>query len=200
MDLTCQPITDQILVAEWCQGDQEGFALLYQRYFDKVYHKCASMIKDSDAAYDLAQDSLLKAYENIGSFHGASSFATWLFAITRNECLQYLRRIRYKPTMKLNDIDNLETVESGKQIAQQQAQEDNAFAASLQQLSQEDQQLLLMKYWQKASTKEIQESLGLATPSAVKMRLHRSRKRLLCLYQLQCKKFMPDASFVFTSN
>lgn len=183
MNLTCSILSDEDLVAACRQGNYDSFALLYQRYFDKVYHSCLTMLKDADEARDVAQDSLLKAYEKLDSFRGTASYSTWLFSITRNECLQYLRKTRRRSMVPLSDTYDVAEEENSEMQAKQQLQEEAVFTASLQQLSQEEQQLLLMKYWHHASTKDLQQSLGLATASAVKMRLQRARNHMLHLYQ-----------------
>ena len=178
-------LSDEALVVACCHGDQNSFALLYQRYYDKVYHKCLSMLNDADAAGDATQDSLVKAYDKIGSFRRDAAFSTWLYSITTNECLQCLRKTRRRPTVKLNDAYEMAEGESGAEKFERQLREDAALTASLHRLSQEEQQLLLMKYWQHTSVKDIQQQLGMATTSAVKMRLQRARTRLLYFYQQQ---------------
>ena len=175
-------LSDEALVTACCHGDSDSFALLYQRYYDKVYRTGLAMLKDTEEAGDVAQDSLLKAYEKIHSFQGSSTFSTWLFAITRNECLQYLRKARRRPVVSLTETYDVAQEES-EPPAQRHVQEEEAITTSLQQLSPEEQQLLLMKYWQKASVKDMQQYLGLATPSAVKMRLQRARHRMQYYYQ-----------------
>ena len=175
-------LSDEALIKACCHGDTDGFAQLYQRYYQKVYCTCRSMLRDTDTARDVTQDSLLKAYEKIRTFQGTSTFSTWLFAITRNECLQYLRKTRRRPVVPLTETYDVAEEESEQQL-QRQRREEMVLAISLRQLSPEERQLLLMKYCQEASVRDIQQCLGLATPSAVKMRLQRARAHMHHCYQ-----------------
>lgn len=65
---------------------------LLSRYQYRIYAWCYRHMGDSERAMDLAQEVLLSAYRNIGTFKHKSRFSSWLFAIARNRCLSELRR------------------------------------------------------------------------------------------------------------
>ena len=70
----------------------DDFGILYDRYAEKVYHKCISFVKDVDLAQDLAHDVFLKTFLNLAKFEGKSKFSTWLYSLTYNFCIDYLRK------------------------------------------------------------------------------------------------------------
>ena len=72
---------------------RDAAAELLGRYQRAVYVRALRYVKDPDRAMDMTQDVLLSAYENLGSFEGRSRFASWLFSIARNRCLNEVRRI-----------------------------------------------------------------------------------------------------------
>jgi RNA polymerase sigma-70 factor (ECF subfamily) len=83
---------DATLVELAKSGDQEAFATLYERYFDRVYDFLARMVHDSSEAADLTQDAFLKAMNSLGSLTKGTSFKSWLFTIARNTALNRLER------------------------------------------------------------------------------------------------------------
>ena len=67
-------------------GDTELFGIIYDRYANKVYRKCLSVIKESDTAQDLVHDILVKVFVSLPTFKGQSKLGSWIYAITYNPC------------------------------------------------------------------------------------------------------------------
>lgn len=74
------------------QGDTQAFEQLVLKYQDKIYTLAVRMVRDREEASDLAQEAFLRAWQNLGSFQGNSSFGTWLHRLATNVCLDYLRK------------------------------------------------------------------------------------------------------------
>ena len=88
--------TDEELLARWRQSPEgeEGrraAGLLLARWRGRVYTWSLRLLRDHEDALDVAQVVLLKAWRGLGSFDERSRFSSWLFALTRNECLTALR-------------------------------------------------------------------------------------------------------------
>ncbi|QQS29748.1 MAG: RNA polymerase sigma factor [Sphingobacteriales bacterium] len=166
-------------------GDTSLFGELYDRYANKVYRKCISMVKNTEDAQDLAHEVLVKAFLNISKFAGNSSFSTWVYAITYNQCIDF---IRSKQKIKLSDADNERlpdlTDERDSELVDKELFEIeiNLLMQLLQLLNPDDRAILLMKYQDDMSIEDIQTVLNLNS-SAVKMRLKRARDRLRIFYQ-----------------
>lgn len=78
-----------------CQrGEREAFDRLVERYQRDVYRLCYRYLNNHHDAHDLAQETFLRAYRSIGSFRGDSAFATWLYRIAVNACLNFRARWR----------------------------------------------------------------------------------------------------------
>lgn len=85
-------IDDLTLVKRSRDGDQTAFKLLVERYQRKVYSVALGMVRDREEARDIAQEAFAKVYKYLDHFKGDSSFYTWLYRVTVNICIDFLRR------------------------------------------------------------------------------------------------------------
>jgi RNA polymerase sigma factor (sigma-70 family) len=96
-------------VSTWvcrCQaGDLEAFSALFKEYQQRVYSLAATILKDEAAADDVVQETFLAMFVKIGSYSGASSFETWLVAITVNCCRDRLRRRKVRRALSLDRLN-----------------------------------------------------------------------------------------------
>ncbi len=67
------------------------FDILYKRYYSKVLDKCYSFVKNKQLALELTEDIFSKVFEKLATFQQRSSFSSWLYSITYNHCIDYLR-------------------------------------------------------------------------------------------------------------
>lgn len=81
-----------ILVGQAKQGDAHAFARLYERYYQELYRFAYCYMRQAEAAEDAVMNSIEKAYERLGDLRKNSSFKSWLFQITANECRAQLRK------------------------------------------------------------------------------------------------------------
>jgi RNA polymerase sigma factor (sigma-70 family) len=80
-----------------CQaGDTEAFDELVTRYRTRVFGMIYNMVHSEQDAWDLAQESFLKAWKSIGRFRGQSSFYTWIYRIVMNVTIDWLRKKKIK--------------------------------------------------------------------------------------------------------
>src|SRR5437588_7650611 len=96
-----------------CQaGDTEAFDELVTRYRTRVFSMIYSIVHNEQDAWDLAQDSFLKAWKSIKRFRGQSSFYTWIYRIVMNVTIDWIRKKQVKGTgaefddaIQLREID-----------------------------------------------------------------------------------------------
>lgn len=161
-------------------GNQELFELLYLRYFKKVRDKCFSFLKDSKLSEEFANDILTKAYEKIPGFKGNSSFSSWLYSITYNYCIDYLRvkkKLHYPDWNSRNEIP--EIIDESETDFEEASYEN--LLLILESIHPEEKVLLLMKYQDNFPIKHIAKTLRISE-DAVKMRLKRARTRVIYMY------------------
>jgi RNA polymerase sigma-70 factor (ECF subfamily) len=169
------------------QGDQQAFGRLVERYQRRVFSLAYHLVRRRDAVEDLAQEIFLKAYLAIQSFNFESSFGTWLGRVAVNHCYDYLRkerasRVKYFAEMSEETSRRLEESYEGEMgdapNAEQQALLEEAVSSLLERAPADDRILLVLKEMEELSVQEIAEIMRL-TKTAVKVRLHRARKRML---------------------
>ncbi|QQU03254.1 RNA polymerase sigma factor [Myroides odoratus] len=165
-------------------GNTSLFGILYDRYGQKVYQKCLGFAESRDAAEDLTQDVFVKLYLNLKSFRGEAKFSTWLYSFTYNHCVNYSKSILKRQR------DNVELREEAMYVstADEEVTDEEIFSLTVEKLQEalglidpEDKIVLLMKYQDDKSIREIAQLLELGE-SAVKMRLHRAKKKIVELY------------------
>jgi RNA polymerase sigma factor (sigma-70 family) len=163
------------------EGKTEYYSFLYERYQQKVFQKCLALLKDRALAKEFTNDILVKAFENLRNFKNKSSFSSWLYVITTNHCIDYLRnkkKLHYPSWNAENEIPDI-VDESGEQLPELNYED---LMIVLDKIHPEERALILMKYKDELSLKEIGKSLRI-TEDAAKMRLKRARSRLIYLYK-----------------
>lgn len=179
MDAPCNSRMKDIEVIRTYLGSQHSlcFSLIYNRYAGKIYSKCISLLKDEALAQDATQEIFTKIFMNLSKFAERSKFSTWVYSITYNYCIDFLRRRKkYKdlfmeepertPDIPDNDVPDQELL----------AMEVKQLKKVLEEIPVDDKAILLMKYQDDMSIKEIAGILG-KTESAVKMRIKRAKAK-----------------------
>jgi RNA polymerase sigma-70 factor, ECF subfamily len=95
---------ERVLVERAQQNDQEAFAELYEKYFDKIYRYIVFKIGDKFEAEDMTQQVFLKALRSIQSFKWQEvPFSAWLYRIAHNQIVDHLRRNTRRSTSQLEE-------------------------------------------------------------------------------------------------
>lgn len=177
-------LTDEELVQKVVANNNTlFFGVLYDRYSKMVYNKCYGFAKSKDEAEDLTQDVFLMLFVKLASFKGKSKFSTWLYSFTYNFCVNYVNRNKQRK-MSDNSISmekaeyNLTEEIPDESIYELKA---NKLSKAMELISVEDKSILLLKYQDSSSIKELSEVLEIGE-SAVKMRLKRAKAKLLEIY------------------
>jgi RNA polymerase sigma factor (sigma-70 family) len=156
------------------------FQELHRRYHQKILDKCFSMVKDRVLAAELAEDVFSKVFEKLPSFKQKASFSSWLYSITYNHCVDYLRekkRMHYPNWSRDNEIPD--TIDDMDDVSSQINYEN--LLKILELVHPEEKAILLMKYQDNLSIKQVSTALRI-TEAAAKMRLKRAKTRVIYLY------------------
>ena len=154
------------------------FEELYDRYVDKVYRKCLSFVKNEAQAEDFTHDIFLRLVLKIGTFKEHAKFSTWLYSITYNYCMDQIKIIKKQAETTFDENFDLEQEYDNAELVEIQAQD---LKKALQKIDSNERAMLLMKYQDDFSIKEIADTLNI-TESAVKMRLMRTKEKLRKIY------------------
>jgi RNA polymerase sigma-70 factor (ECF subfamily) len=176
-------LTDEELVQQINETKNDLlFGVLYDRYSNIVYNKCYGFTKTKAEAKDLAQDVFVKLYQKSSTFQGKSKFSTWMYSLTYNMCVDYVNKKVIKTVssndMELEDLNTLQEETEDYSLFQMR---ENLLKLALEVIAPEDKMILLLKYQDDFSIKDIMDILEI-NESAVKMRLKRAKARIIIAY------------------
>lgn len=84
-------------------GRERGFRLLLVRYQERLYWQIRKMVDNHEDANDILQNSLVKCFRGIDTFKGESQLYTWLYRITTNETLSFLKKQKRRRSLSISD-------------------------------------------------------------------------------------------------
>ncbi len=181
-------VPDAALVEQAQKGDSAVFDLLVSRYRGRIFAMIYNMVHNEQDAWDLAQDSFVKAWKSIARFGGRSSFYTWLYRIVMNVTIDALRKKQVKgggpefdDAIQLKEIDPASrTVPHPDALPHERMEQKeirSRIDAAIAELSPEHRAVILMKEIEGMQYHEIAESLGCSI-GTVMSRLFYARKKL----------------------
>ncbi len=169
------------------QGDRDAFTLLVEKYKQPVINLAYRTLSDATEAEDLAQHVFLQVFKSAPRYQVSAKFSTWLFTITRNLCLNEIRRRSRHPAQSLDEVspDNedqpLRQVEDVKNFsppdALLQSELEEKVQLALAELPEKQRTALLLCRQEELSYEEIAEVLECSL-SATKSLIHRARETL----------------------
>ncbi len=202
MSTTTESTFDETaLVTRAKAGDTAAFSELVSHYDRRVYRMAKQITQNDEDTEDVLQETFLKAYTHLDSFHGDSKFYTWLVRIAVNEALMKLRKRRSDRTTPLDEPIDTGEDEVIREIAvwdenpeQQYSREElgQILDEAVQSLKPAYRTVFILRDIEELSIEETAEALKLSI-SAVKSRLLRARLQLREKLTKQFKKKGDDA-------
>lgn len=177
--------SDYELVKKSMQGDNQAFDELVYLYQNKVYALAFRYMGNEDDAYDMAQETFIKAYRSLRSFKGDSSFSTWIYRIATNVCLDEIRRRKRRVTplsldepLATLDGDEVEREIADESLNPEQIYEQKEFAETVQllldEMKPEHKIAIVLRDMMELSYEEIASVLNCSI-GTVKSRINRAR-------------------------
>lgn len=170
---TTTALSDAELVAHVLGGGRDVYAVLVSRHQDLIYRHARGMGLDHDTSADLVQDAFIKAYHRLRDCNDPACFRAWLFRITRNLCLDHLKNVR-RLSIPFSALPNADAL---SEDCVDDADARDVLRGALAALPVAMREAFLLKHDAGYTYDEIAEMTH-ATPSAVKMRVHRAREAL----------------------
>lgn len=178
---------DILLVRRSSDGDSSAFEKLYQKYMRLVYSVVYRMVPGEEA-HDLTQEVFIRAFKNIRSFRGDSSFRAWLLRIAHNLCCNRLRDMKRERTDSLEEMAERENggyepvSDEDLQAHVEREELQRKVREVLARLPEDYRTMLVLRDFEQLSYEEISHITGL-TIANVKSRLHRARLAFKRLFE-----------------
>jgi len=184
-------IDDADLVKQAQAGNYSSFDALVTKHRGKVYAMIMNMVKNDADAWDLAQDSFIKAWKALPKFENRSKFSTWLFRISHNVVYDWMRKKKIRSEGELDDelLDANRIDMTASTAPKQSPRPDEAMAGNelrleietaLNKLSLEHKETIVLREVQGMDYKEIADIIGCEL-GTVMSRLFYARKKLQTL-------------------
>ncbi len=172
---------DRSLVERSVQGDEGAFRSLMERYQGEVYNLALRFMGDGSAAEEITQDAFIRLYRSLTGFRFDATLSTWLHRVTVNLCKDRWRKgDRANREVSLDEVRQSRELPSARPGPEQQVmtvETQKAVQRCLLDLPEEQREVVLLRYLNDLSYKEIAESLGVSA-GTVASRLHRGLKLL----------------------
>jgi RNA polymerase sigma-70 factor (ECF subfamily) len=161
-------------------GDAHAYAWLVAQHQAAVYRYLVRVVGAPETAYDLAQDTFLRAFQAISTWRPEAKFRTWLFRIAHNLALDHLRRARHMRFVPIEDGLRVPAPAPGPEAQFESMQKARRLEAALSALPFAHREILLLREIEGMSYEDIAQALGLS-PGTVRSRIARARAALLAI-------------------
>jgi len=184
-------ISDEALVlalrgATEQQSIDRLFEEVFHRYHARVVNWCYAVARDREVATDLAQEVFLKVFRNLHAFRGDSRMSTWIYVITRNHCLNSIKKWKTEPDDYASDacLAVLKTPDENVHSALERAQSfDQLIHVLGSLLTPMEIRILTLHYMHELTLPDITRNLMLSNRSGAKAYLVRAHRKLRILVQ-----------------
>lgn len=152
----------------------EHFETIYHQHQPMVLQMCLGFVKgDNDIVNDLLQEVFISVWSNLEKFKGASTYKTWIYRITVNTCLQYIKKEKKERTYPILEIENQTSFANNENLTNPNIQR---LYTAIGQLKKIDR-LIIMMVLENQDYDSISEIIGIK-PTNVRVKIHRIKKRL----------------------
>lgn len=174
---------DAELIARHRRGDPKAFEELVGRYVRLAGGIAYHILRDYGSAADVVQEAFLKVHSALPDLREPEKFKGWLYGVVRSCALDAVRRRKYRAATQLSALDGRENLvpdaraEDGPERALERRELEGVVLAGVDKLPESYREVVVLKYMDERSYKEISEVLGISV-EAIESRLHRARKIL----------------------
>ena len=181
--------TEALLIADLCEGDETALAPLVEKYKRMVYRLAMQITKNHADADDVMQETFIKVYRSIRTFRKDAAFETWLYRITVNEALNFVKRRERQQTSALEMASEAEYESTARYRAQiandphihaEKVELRHHVTESVNSLSLKHRIVVILHEFEGLTHAEIASVLD-CSEGTVRSRLHYARKKLRTL-------------------
>ena len=181
--------TEALLIADLCKGDETALAPLIEKYKRMVYRLAMQITKNHADAEDVMQETFLKVYRSIRTFRKDAAFETWVYRITVNEALNFVKRrerrqertIETTPEAEFDpDVHHRAARASDPHIHAEKTELRRYVTEAVNSLSLKHRTVVILHEFEGLTHAEIASILN-CSEGTIRSRLHYARKKLRTL-------------------
>lgn len=171
--------SDRQVITAVLAGDTDEYAVLVRRYQKQIFNLMLRATGSQTDASDLAQETFIRAFEQLSRFDLERKFFTWIYSIGLNKSRNFLRRKRILRTVPIDEAEP----DSGLDYPGQQEEvmcsmlDVRNLRHAMEKLPFDYSEALFLRYHEELPMEEVAAALGLSV-SGAKMRVHRGLKML----------------------
>ena len=185
--------TDDMLVRDALNGDQDAFAELTRRHYSSSCKLALSILRDRQEAEDEVQNAYWKAYLHLAQFNQEAKFSGWIARIVVNQCFMRLRQMRRARFLYIDDMPVGEGLGTFELVDRSDGPEMELSASEIRRLLQREirrippllRNVFLLRDVEELEMPEVARQLGISVPAA-KSRLLRARVELRTRLEKHC--------------
>lgn len=177
-------LEDDKFIIDAKKGDQRAYKKIMEKYEKPLFFHVYKMIKDQNQVEDIVQEAFMKAFKNLDSYDTSYAFSTWLYRITTNHTIDYLRKKKLKTTSIHNPIrtkeGEMEIEISGESRTDRdiiRKERKQIINHAIKNLPEKYRVVIEMRHLEELSYQEISDELDLPL-GTVKAHIFRAREML----------------------
>ncbi len=172
VDRPVEQLVDEILVMDCQSGSVKALDILVSRWQKRLWCYAYNLTGNSEAAWDITQESWLGIIKGLRKLHDPAKFRSWAYRITTNKSIDWMKKTKSVKQISIEEIEEQQSIQK----------KDTGVKELLEQLDMRKKVVLSLYYFEQLSVPEI--SVALKIPKGtVKSRLHSARKELKELWQ-----------------
>ncbi len=174
-------------ISSIANGDRSAFRQLYELYSEKVYNISLSYAQNEQDAEEITQDVFISIFRNAGKFNGDSAVGTWIYRITVNTSLNYLKRKKRFSFLKfgVTTIDNPDFEHPG--VLLENRENAKLLFKVIDTLSKNQKTAFILSFVEELPRQEVADIMEISL-KAVESLLQRSKRNL----RAKLEKLHPD--------
>ncbi len=173
---TLDESSERNLIVRAKSGDVGAFSVLTRVYLQRVYRAAYAVMRNHADAEDVAQETLVRAYQNIARFDETRPLFPWLYRIARNLCLNRIQRVGKRET-ELPEYDYFPDRDAGPEEAAIASDERERIRRAVSMLPEQHRRIIELSHFQECSYREIADILDIPM-GTVMSRLYHARRKL----------------------
>jgi len=188
---------DRVLIESAQNGDKAAFKKLVQRHQRRAFAIALSLLRDEQDAREVVQEAFLRVYRGLDSFHGGSSFFTWLYRIVTNLSIDLIRKpsrrdTELDPNREIDeaDIPLLSRIDGADPLdVLRRAEIRNKLEAALEALPVYHRGVIVMREVEGLSYEEMAEAMGVSKGTIMSRLFHARQKLQRALAECYAEEF-----------